>query len=385
MAKIALVYTPMGGHAGPIRRLGGVLVRAGHEVVEVPSLEGHVLDGSVLATTRELGVPPRPIVEPLGDFAEIAAAVAFMAHQAAPYTTEALLAANVDLVVYDVTAPWGRLAARWLGLPAISSWPLFPGEYTEEDKLDLKPSPDHHTFIEKAHAILEDIRATWGVDLGEWHDILANTGDRNLLFTTPEILGDEQLGESWRLIGPLMDAAPAAHEPLLADWGDEPLVYMAMGTMYTQRHDLFAATLEAAADLPVRLLLSTWGRFTAEDLAPIPANARVAASVDSRAVLREAQVHVTHGGGSSVHESLIEGVPMLCLPQGADQRRWSRRATAVGAAEVLQAETAEAIREGIVRLLDDRSMADRAREVGRSLAEYDGARIAAQAVEELLG
>jgi MGT family glycosyltransferase len=182
----------------------------------------------------------------------------------------------------------------------------------------------------------------------------------------------------------MMDPPGDVEEPLVAEWGDEPLVYMALGTIYTDRRAVFRATLEALDEEPVRLLVSTWQRFSAADLAPIPPNARVAEHVASRAVLRHASLHVTHGGGSSVHESLLAGVPMLCLPQGSDQGAWAARVAALGAGEVLADESPAAIRDGVRRLLGDAAPARRARELGDSLERYDGAKIAVEAVDELL-
>jgi MGT family glycosyltransferase len=171
---------------------------------------------------------------------------------------------------------------------------------------------------------------------------------------------------------------------VLAGWGDEPLVYMALGTMFTMRREVFAAVLEALAELPVRVLVSTWGRFSAEDLAPVPGNARIAAQVNSRAVLREARLHISHGGASSVHESLVEGVPLLCLPQAADQALWAGAVQATGAAEILEDESPAAIRSAAERLLAEGAIRRRVEEIQRSLADYDGAQVAADAVAELL-
>jgi UDP:flavonoid glycosyltransferase YjiC (YdhE family) len=92
--------------------------------------------------------------------------------------------------------------------------------------------------------------------------------------------------------------------------------------------------------------------------------------VDTRAVLARARVHVTHAGGSSVHESLVAGVPMVCMPQGSDNDDWADRVEALGAGVV--AEDADAIRDAVARLLEDEGPRSRARELAEHFAGYGG-------------
>jgi MGT family glycosyltransferase len=383
VATIALVYLAMGGHIGPIRRLGATLARHGHRVIDV-SPRGEVSELQESAAAETLAPTAVPVFDPFDDAVEIAATLAETTPQATRQLVEVLLHEQVDLVVYDVMVPWGRVAAKWLGLPAVSSWALFPTltiPGARHSKRQPFASEDH---MSRLRAAVEAVDREWGVYLGDSVGVAANPGDRTLVFTSPEIAGPVELHSSWRLVGPMMGPPGDVSEPLLAEWGDEPLVYMALGTVFTDRRALFRATLEALAEEPVRLLVSTWQRFSAADLAPIPPNARVAEHVVSRAVLRHASLHVTHGGGGSVHESLLAGVPMLCLPQGSDQSAWAARVAALGAAEVVADESPAAIRDGVRRLLADETAARRARELGAGLERYDGAKIAVEAVAELL-
>ncbi len=94
-------------------------------------------------------------------------------------------------------------------------------------------------------------------------------------------------------------------------------------------------------DQPVRLVISAGGRtLTGEDLGPLPENVTVHEFLESRAVLGGASVHITHGGCNSVHESLVAGVPMVCLPQAFDQIPLSARVAELRAG-VVAAENAE--------------------------------------------
>ena len=99
-------------------------------------------------------------------------------------------------------------------------------------------------------------------------------------------------------------------------------------------------------------------------------------------MLQRCAVHVTHGGCGSVHESLLAGVPMVCLPQGPIR---PHGLIVVAGAPVESAESPEALRSEVRHLLEDASFSkQRSREVGAALAAYDGESALATAVEEAL-
>jgi MGT family glycosyltransferase len=281
-------------------------------------------------------------------------------------------------------AAWGRVAADWLGLPHVSSNPLYP--------VGLHPSEaprDQRLMSAESLASLNASRLAvseqWGLELGSPLEVLANPGDLIFRYTTPEIVGlTGESEESWRFVGPMIETPPEDAEAPADPADDRPLVYMALGTLFNTRKDLFTAVLAGLADEPVRLIVSTGRRHSAQDLAPAPPNAVISEYVSSPTVLREAELHITHGGGGSVHESLWAGVPMLCLPQGADQVFWTQCVRELGAGERLTAETPERIREAVRRLLDDSATRASAREAGERLRAYDGPGIAVRSVEALL-
>jgi UDP:flavonoid glycosyltransferase YjiC (YdhE family) len=94
-------------------------------------------------------------------------------------------------------------------------------------------------------------------------------------------------------------------------------------------------------------------------------------------------VHVTHAGGTSTHESLMAGVPMVCIPQGSDNPGWAARVQALGAGEIV-AETPEAIRTAVRRLLADEGPRQKAQELRDHFARYDGAERLDRIIGDLL-
>jgi MGT family glycosyltransferase len=383
VATIGVIHSPLSGHVNPLARLSRVLSRHGHRIVAwAPDGYRDVIerDGVEL---RALGAPFGG--SPMTDFAQLAAVKASAAAAGGVAAcAEALHAEEADLVVYDAMSLAGRVAARWLGVPAVASnagaWPLLPREPQQPAVAARAPAPAARDV-----AALESARASlardWGFELGGVVDILDNAGDLNLAYTTPAILGREG-APGWRLIGPLLDPVPRAAPPQER----RPLVLFSLGTVFTDRLDLFRAAAEAFAGEPIDVLVATAGRVADEAIGPLPDNVTIERRLGvQREILSRADVFVSHCGAGSLHESLAAGVPVAGMPQFTDQPFWAARAEALGAGAEVVPQTADALRATVVRLLEDPAPRQRAEELAEHLAAYDGAAVAAAAVDELLG
>jgi MGT family glycosyltransferase len=286
-------------------------------------------------------------------------------------------AEELDLVVHDAMAPWGRVTADWLGLPRLVSYPGFPPPFEME-------IPPISAEVEQQLAVVRQaVAQRWGVEFEGSRDVLISLGDATVAFTTPEVSGREAADPSWRMAGPLMGPPPAEPVPEVPDNG-RPLVYMALGTVHNWREDVFRACIDALAGEDVNLLISTGGLLKPQRFEPLPTNVNVVTYVVSRAVLAHAAVHITHGGANSVHEALAAGVPMVCLPQGDDHHLWTERVRVLGVGSVLAAAEPEAIRAAVLDALADTEMRRRADDVAEHLRDFPGEEVVAATVSELL-
>ena len=93
--------------------------------------------------------------------------------------------------------------------------------------------------------------------------------------------------------------------------------------------------------------------------------------VDARRVLARSSVHVTHAGCNSVHESLLAGVPMVCLPQAFDQFELADSIELLGAG-VTSEETPDQIRAAVRTVMESAEIRHRTGELRDHLASYDG-------------
>jgi MGT family glycosyltransferase len=366
VARIALVNAPFHSHVAAMMRLAGVLARQGHElIVWAPEAwRGQVQE---LGARFELSSPDIPRVPAEQRAAEFAATTEREAERLIPV----LHAHDADLLIRDSQTPWALVAGTYLGLPRVVSHPMFPllvADGNGPPGSDADPAER-----ERFEASWLSIARRWGVELADVRGLHHRTSEPTLIFTTEEIVGDQELPAAWRCIGPLLSAVPQ-----LRAERDPPLVYACFGTAWNRRTELFRLVIDALARAPVQLLISAGGRaLGSAELGPLPSNVAVREFASSPEMLTRARAHITHGGCNSVHESLLAGVPMVCLPQAFDQNPLSRRVEQLGAG-VIADEDPDAVGRSVLALLADREAFERVAALSEHLQRYDGdARVAA--------
>ncbi|WP_345385353.1 macrolide family glycosyltransferase [Nonomuraea salmonea] len=152
----------------------------------------------------------------------------------------------------------------------------------------------------------------------------------NLVFTARAFQPDaESFDDSYRFVGPSLGERP--RDPSFPmDALRDPVLYASPGTVLDAGPALLRTFAAALAPLGGTVVIST-GRTDPAALGPLPPNVLARRFVPQLEVLDRAALFVTHGGMNSVNEALHAGVPMLVLPQGADQPLVARRVAELGA------------------------------------------------------
>jgi MGT family glycosyltransferase len=103
--------------------------------------------------------------------------------------------------------------------------------------------------------------------------------------------------------------------------------------------------------------LSIGEKTRASDLGEIPENVIVKNYVPQTEVLKYTKLFITHGGMNSVHEGLYYGVPLIVIPQSADQPVIAGQVANIGAGIQLQMQglTANQLRESAEHVLNQPS------------------------------
>lgn len=183
---------------------------------------------------------------------------------------------------------------------------------------------------------------------------------------------DAELGPIWRFHEPV----DQVNGRLPGRWGNpnDPLIYVTYGSVtggMAHLSGLYAATLDALADLPVRVLLTTGRGTDPSMLEPVPPNAWVEQWWPQAEVMPLAAAMIGHGGFGTTMAALVAGVPQVVVPLFAfDQFVNAEQVTAVMAGvQVMGGQGGLAELSGAVtRVLDDPHIAAGARAVAADIA-----------------
>jgi UDP-N-acetylglucosamine:LPS N-acetylglucosamine transferase len=163
---------------------------------------------------------------------------------------------------------------------------------------------------------------------------------------------------------------------LPAVWGDPslPLVYVTFGSVTAGFDDLasvFRGSLDALADSPVRVLLTTGQAGDPDVLRPWPANAHVEKWWPQDDVMPLAAAMVGHGGFGTTMSAIAAGVPQVVMPLFAgDQFINAARVEEVGAGIRLDGRmgATDRLAGAVERVLTDDRLRVRARRLADEIA-----------------
>lgn len=126
---------------------------------------------------------------------------------------------------------------------------------------------------------------------------------------------DTKFGPIWRFREPVN----GGNGKLPGRWGNpnDPLVYVTYGSVtggMAHLNDLYAATLHALADLPIRVLMTTGRGADRSTVEPLPPNAWVEQWWPQAEVMPLAAAMIGHGGFGTTMAALVAGVPQVVVP-----------------------------------------------------------------------
>lgn len=286
-----------------------------------------------------------------------------------------------DCIVADSMAVWGKAAAMKFGIPFVSSTTTFA--FNEHSSRVMKQS-----FIEllrmllampKINHELKRLRQR-GYPVNTILDIIANDPNTHTIVYTSRKFQPcaDTFPDCYAFVGPSI--RPPQHT---FEKGCEKLIYLSMGTVNNDMLYFYKECICAFGKSKHSFVLSVGENIDTGSFGKLPENVRVYQSVDQIAVLQQADAFVTHCGMNSVSESLYFGVPMVLLPQTAEQKGVAARTLALGAG--IQPDKMDAIQilAAVEQLLNDLSYRGNATEIGADFRSCAGAAGAADKLEQV--
>jgi MGT family glycosyltransferase len=191
------------------------------------------------------------------------------------------------------------------------------------------------------------------------------------------------LDQRWQFVGPALPTIDPHTSLPVTPHPDRPIIYISLGTLFNTDSPFYQLCLAALADLPVHLVLSIGTRTDPATLGELPPHVTVRPFVPQLALLQHTALFITHGGMNSVHEGLAQGVPLLVVPQAADQGMVAAQVQRLGAGLALNRSTVTAaqIRAAALQLLSDPVFTRRSAALGQELQAAGGARRAVELIE----
>jgi MGT family glycosyltransferase len=118
----------------------------------------------------------------------------------------------------------------------------------------------------------------------------------------------------------------------------------------------------------------------------IPKNLRIEKYVPNALIVPRVDLVVHHGGFSTTLDCLMNGKPSIVIPFEGDQNENGRRLSYLKAGYRMRYKdlTARNLKKAIFKVLEDRSIAGRSREIASSLERHNGPETAADLVERLI-
>ena len=283
-----------------------------------------------------------------------------------------------DCFVADSMALWGKAVAQKLSIPFVSSTTTFA--FNRHSAKIMKQSVG-----ELLKMILSMLRTAKqvrrlqdkGYPVKNILDIIGNDDNTHtIVYTSPEFQpSSETFSDNYAFVGPSIRPAVENIEKKR-----ETLIYISMGTVNNDMLPFYKQCLSAFADTEYQVILSVGDLVSLEDFGELPENISVYSHVDQIAVLQQADVFVSHCGMNSVSESLYFAVPLVMLPQTAEQGGVAERVRQLGAGVKLDKTDATSLRQAVNILLTDSSYQQNARMISEGFRRCSGAKGAADQI-----
>ncbi|MFI5655705.1 macrolide family glycosyltransferase [Streptomyces anulatus] len=368
-----MIGIPIVSHVLPGLGIVRELVARGHRVTYA---NDPVMADRIEATGAEL--VPCASVLPVADnnwpTDPVAAMDLFLdeAMQALPQLHAAYDHDPADLYLYDIGAYAARALAESQGRPLVQLSPSFVAweGYEEEVAAHLRGLPGAPAYRERFGRWLAGCGATT-------LDVDAFSGPpARALALIPEAMqpsADRVDTGTVTFVGPCFDAQADTGRWTRPEEAEKVLL-ISLGSAYTHRPEFYRQCLAAYGNLPGWHVVLQIGRHTdPRELGDIPPGVEVHSWVPQRAILEQADAFVTHAGMGGCGEGLLAGVPMIAVPQGAEQFMNADRLVELGVARRIDTPdaTADTLRAALNDLVTDPETARRSARL-RAAARSEG-------------
>ncbi|MBU3178345.1 glycosyl transferase [Clostridium estertheticum] len=291
-----------------------------------------------------------------------------------------------DYIIYDAVFIIGNELGRVLKIPTICSITTFATNENTNIFSDLfrQVGPIIQPILNSSVYInfVKNLQEKYDIKFPSITTAVGGTGTINIVYTSKylQICG-ESFDESFKFIGPSI-ADRKENMSLSLETNDKKVIYIALGTIFNNSIEFYESCFKAFGDMDVEIIMSVGKNIDVNTFKSIPSNFVVKNYVSQLEVLKQADVFITHGGMNSTNEGLYYYVPLILIPQFADQPFVAKRVAELGAGIIIEKDkvTAEILKQSVVKIFSDNNFRRSSEKIGKSLREAGGYK---KAVDEI--
>ena len=391
MSKIAFFCIPAHGHTNPTLEVVKKLIHQGHEVryysyecmrekIEATGVE-YISCDDYDFEQKLTPADGKRIAEDMSFAIEILVNSMLAMDDA---LLEQIKQWNPDCIVADSMALWGKLIAKKLNIPFVSSTTTFAFNKESAKVMQGSLKDLFKVLIQmgKANKHIKRLREN-GYDIKNVLEIIQNDNDTNtIVYTSPEFQPySDTFSDKYIFVGPSIRSTNNAFEKTR-----EKLVYISMGTVNNDMTVFYKNCIDALKDSDYQVVLSVGSQVDIKHLeeyvikSESKAKFQVFSYVNQIAVLEKADAFITHCGMNSVSEALYFKVPLVMYPQTNEQKGVAFRVNELGAGMYLNSDAISDIQIAVKELLQQSKYKEQANMISNSFSKCAGSKAAVEKI-----
>ncbi len=391
MARVWFYNIPFHGHVNPTLPLIREIVARGDEVTyfSTVAFEARIQATGALYRAYSSSYSFEE-TRKVAHVVHLGSQVAEATYALLPDVLDSVAAESPDYLMFDMSAPWGKIASRQLHIPAVASFPHLPFFWRtvlndfrvlRKGIQSIRPGYGYWRKLRRQTArIIKDYRLRDPKSI----NVLSSSAELNIVFSSRLFQPYEKhFDDSYLYVGPEIEWERQEEPMPIQRQAGQKLIYIAVGTVYRANLEFFRACIEAFADPQYLVILSVGRAIEPESLGTTPPNFKVEQYVPQLSVLEQADLFITHGGMNSISESVYYGVPMIVVPNTIEQAINAARVEQLQAGLYLDPSrlASTGIRQAAEAVLADPAVSSGLHRIRRSFEEEGGVARAADAIQ----
>ena len=351
MAKILILNIPMHGHINPTIALTKELVERDHDVTYFINEE---FRGKIAPTGASIITYEAQTGKKLA-FRDLFTMMSTIYYKALE------IGGDFDCIIYEMGFFYGAKLGEELGIKTVCLTSTFAlndkiGDDFIQDNGFLSKIMKTKAFRKVLSRLLIKDKKLRHTDL--MYELFDHNPDLNIVFTSRQFqIHNKDFDEKqFVYIGPSVGGR-LQESDIPFDQMKEKIVYISLGTVSANSLDFFKTCIEPFKGTNVSVIMSIGKQISIKDLGPIPPNFYVYPFVPQVVVLEHTDLFITHCGMNSANEAMYYGIPVIGIPQRADQPIVANRMRELGLGEVIDKKhvTAANLKAMASKILNDSS------------------------------